>query len=491
MRNPSFEHLGITQNKVIAFLVSALTLQMELEPGNAIKCLEKMAALCHQQLASNVLGPELNGAVESFAQAVIAHSLGSFGPPSQQIIECLCEADARLPDSPYVSFALSGSFHFCFISTQSNEDYERAIAPLDRIITSHSPAEPPNQFLTYALADTARIAHERFVLHETPEYLEEAISRTRAHLISTSLEDPKHGDIVQSLKGLESRRLKNFGITRDLQVPEARPSNAETISLHPFSHLTASLAEVNAMGPPSMSAEDYLQHLIAVDSMDAITDRTDIDEAIKYCRLLLASLQKSPVHQATIPALIIAKLGDFLHHAFTLTNNPEYLDESIDVHRHILQISHAQWTQFHVIIRLISSLLSRFELFKDTKDFDEIMKLFPKAATNAYIKVTTRFELACRWAHCARIHGHSDTSTAAAYGCAMSLMQEVLTFAPTLEIQHSHLVTMRGDIERLPLDYASYIISSTQRPAQRGNRDFGTRERPSVVRDTRSACLHR
>ena len=459
IRSPSFECLGVSQNKVIELLVNTLTLQMKLEPRSATQCLENMAALCHEQLSDspNVLGPELSGAVESFAQAVIAHSLDSFGPPSQQIIDCLCEADARLPDSPDVSFALSGSFHFRFISTQSNEDYERAMAPLDRIIASHSLAGTSNQSFPVALADAARIAHYRFTLHGTPEYLEEAISRTRTHLISTSPEDPKHGDIVQSLKGLERRRRKNFGITH--AVPEAHPSNQETIpsGISPFSHLAVSLADMNAMEPPSMSAEDYFPHLLAIDSLDRITDKTDIDEAVKYCRLLLATFQKSHVHQTTVTSMIIARSGDFLHHAFTVTKKPEYFDECIDVHRYILQTSDAHWAQFQVIVRLIRSLLSRFKRLKDRKDFDEMMQLFPIAANNTYTTVTTRFEVACRWAHLARTEGHSSTSTA--YEIAMSLMQDALTFAPTLEIQHSHLVTMRSDIEKLPLDYASYLAS--------------------------------
>ena len=217
------------------------------------------------------------------------------------------------------------------------------MAPLDRIIAFHSPAGTLNQFLPGALADAAGIAHDRFILHGTPEYLEEAISRTRTHLISTSPEDPKHGDIVQSLEGLERRRLKIFGITHAVQ--EAHPSNPETTSFSSFSHLATSLADMNAMESPSMSAEDCFLHLRAVDSLDPITDKTDIDEAIKYCRLLLATFQKSPVHQTTVTAMIIARSGDFLHSAFTHTHNPEYLDECIEVRRHILQTSDAHWAQ--------------------------------------------------------------------------------------------------------------------------------------------------
>ena len=274
--------------------------------------------------------------------------------------------------------------------------------------------------MTDALAAAAQIARSRFIFYGTPEYLEEAISRTRAHLISTSSEDPKYGNIVKSLEGLEKRRLKNFGITH--AVPEAHPSNPETISLPSFSDLIASLPEMNAMESASMATKDYRRHLDAVKSMIRITDGTDIDEAIKYCRLLLASLQKRSVHPITMTDLIILRSGEFFHHTFKLTNNTEYLNESIDVHRGMVKTSHSQWTQFPVIRRLISSLFSWFRLFKDKKDFDEMMQLSPIAANNTYEKITRRFNVACQWAHWAWFYEDSSMSTA--YECAMSLMQE-------------------------------------------------------------------
>jgi len=460
MRNPSFKRLGIMQNKVITLLVCALTLQMELEPRNAMQCLEEMAVLCHEQLSSNVSGPGINSAVETFAAAVITRARDTLDPPSQKIIECLCEANAYLPDSHNVSIALSRSYLFRFLLTQSNEDYEAAMAPLDKIIASHSPAESPNPNLTGALAEAARVAYGRFILYETPEYLEETISRTRARLISTSLEDPQHGDIIQFLEVLERKRLNDFGLIHAL--PEAHPSNPETLCPPPFSHLTASLAEMNAIEYPSMTVKDYDRHIDAVISMNRITDGRDIDEAIKYCRLLVASLRRSTIHPITTTDLIIltSGSGDFLHRAFRLTNNPEYLDESIDVYRGLLKISHAQWTKSPIIQRLISSLFSRLRLSEDRKDFDEIMELFSIPATDITTKLTRRLKVACLWAKLARIYRHPSTSTA--YKCAMSLMQDALTFAPTLEIQHSHLVTMRDDIEKLPLDYTSYLAHKGQ-----------------------------
>ena len=454
MRNLSFELLGTAHSEVITFLVRILALQMELEAGNAMRYLEEMAELCREQLSSDLSGPVLNSAVETFAGAVITRMADLLDPPSQQIIECLREANARLPDSHNISITLSKSFLLRFLVSRSIEDYEGAMAPLDRIITSHPLAETPNQYLTDALAAAAQIARSRFIFYGTPEHLEEAISRTRARLISTSPENPKYGNIVKSLEGLEKRRLKNFGITH--AVPEAHPGNPETIPLPSFSDLTASLAAMNAIESASVTTEDYRRHLNAVKSMIRITDRMDIDEAIKYCRLLLASLQQRSVHPTTMTDLIILRSGDFLHHAFKLTNNTEYLNESIDVHRGLVKTSHSQWTQFPVIRRLISSLFSRFRLFKDRKDFDEMMELFPIAANNPHEKITRRFNVACQWAHWAWFYEHCSTTTA--YECAMSLMQEAVTFAPTLEIQHFHLVKMRNDVENLPLGYASYLV---------------------------------
>jgi hypothetical protein len=109
----------------ITFLVHALALQMELEPGKSMECLEEMAILCREQLSSDLLDPDLDIVVESFSEALLAHMFDSLAPPSQQIIECLCEANARLPDSWLISSTLHNSFYIRFIITQSNEDCQR------------------------------------------------------------------------------------------------------------------------------------------------------------------------------------------------------------------------------------------------------------------------------------------------------------------------------------------------------------------------------
>ncbi|KAI0283874.1 CHAT domain-containing protein [Russula brevipes] len=142
--------------------------------------------------------------------------------------------------------------------------------------------------------------------------------------------------------------------------------------------------------------------------------------------------------------------GDLLVRAFKHTRKLDYLNESIAVHRGALKSPHFPFPD----VRLILSLSSRFSLSKDREDFDELMQLFRIAATDTYASAPNRFNISCEWATAARAYKHPSTSTA--YENAMSLMQDSLSFAPTLEIQHFRLV--EHDFKRLPLDHASYQV---------------------------------
>jgi hypothetical protein len=142
-----------------------------------------------------------------------------------------------------------------------------------------------------------------------------------------------------------------------------------------------------------------------------------------------------------------------------LQTTPRF-NKSIDVYRRILKEQHTQWDCSSAIPFLLNPLHLRFMLSQDGRDFDEIMQLYPIVITAKHMKVSVRFPLACRWAKYARAAMHSSTSIA--YKGAISLMQDFMTYAPTLEIQHFRLVSMRDDIEQLPLDYASYQVQTCQ-----------------------------
>jgi len=187
-----------------------------------------------------------------------------------------------------------------------------------------------------------------------------------------------------------------------------------------------------------------------------LTNLADIEEAIEYCRLLLASLRPTDdiAHHTAI------MLGDLLFRAFKCTDNVEHLNASIAVLRDTLKMPAAQWAHLLIIRLLISCLYSRSLLSNDRKNFDEIMRLFPIAVADKNATVPERFKISYQWVLFARASRHQSMPTA--YDSAISLMQESLVFAPTLEIQHFRLATMRDDHKRLPLDCAAHQIQLGQ-----------------------------
>ena len=442
------EAFGITRNRVATLLVLALALQ-ELESGNSTQRIQKMSVLCHELLSSALYEPDLNDAIASFARAVCTHINHSTNQPSQQIFDCLREANMRFPDLHVVSFALLQILSLRFSITKSNDDYENAIYFSDRIITS------PSSYLTPALGLAAGLAGQRFIFHGNLEYLEEAIIRTRSHLESISPEDPQRRVITQTLIILERARSDDFGLTDGLS--ETNSDNQPLTNRPSFSNLVASLVDWNAANCHSVTTQDYFRHYYAIDLMDLITDKAEIEEAAKYCRLLLAYLLQRPDDAVTLTYLVMGKSAHFLLRAFDVTNNPLYLDESIDAYRAILRMPNATpLIDFTLIEGLFSSVSSRFQLSKNRKDFAEIIELSSIATTHAHGTVPDRFRYSCHWARTARTSGHPSTSTA--YQSAISLMQDCLAFAPILEIQHFRLVAMRNQYETLPLDYASYLL---------------------------------
>jgi len=96
----------------------------------------------------------------------------------------------------------------------------------------------------------------------------------------------------------------------------------------------------------------------------------------------------------------------------------------------------------------------------DVKDVDEIIQLSAVAVNDSNAKVPSRFEIACDSALLARVFGHP--SVTATYESALSLMQDSLVYAPTLEIQHFRLVGTDVRYKNLPLDCASHQIHRSQ-----------------------------
>jgi len=117
-------------------------------------------------------------------------------------------------------------------------------------------------------------------------------------------------------------------------------------------------------------------------------------------------------------------------------------------------------TSLKIIRHLLLALGSRFVSSPEMVDFEETMQLFPIAAADTHVKIPDRFRISCDWAELVRRCRHPSTSTA--YESAISLMKDSLAFSPTLETQHSRLVSRLDNYDTVPLEYASHQIDIGQ-----------------------------
>jgi hypothetical protein len=329
------------------------------------------------------------------------------------------------------------------------------MALLDGIIASHSRIDCPGSCVEPASDLTVRLAMTRSAIFGNPEYSEEAIVRLRAFLTIAPTDNPCRTFFTEVLAALVEQRFCLFGVPEGPQ--EAHSNNVEVACLPSLSDLAASLAKsTDIKSQFSMTGEEENQHLYALLSASRTTDIAEIEHAIKYCRQLLAS-----IHRGDPFALQAAiTLAELLFHAFEGTSKIEYLDESIVLSRDIATMSCAQWVTFRITRNLIKALSYRIVLLGDWNGFDEVMQQFSVAANDLRARAMDRFENSCEWASLARTLRHPTTSTA--YESALSLMQDSLLFAPTLETQHFGLVTLRDSFEKLPLQFASYQVDRYQ-----------------------------
>ena len=141
-----------------------------------------------------------------------------------------------------------------------------------------------------------------------------------------------------------------------------------------------------------------------------------------------------------------------------MTNNTEYLDEAISILHEDPNFLDEKGSGIPTI--LIELLSMRFNIRCSREDLNEIVQLSQMVADRRCEGIRLRFKNSCDWAQLAQTHSHPSTSTA--YHHALSLMQDDLTFIPTVDIQHSRLVEMRDNYKTLPLDCASYHVQIGQ-----------------------------
>ena len=440
LRGQSPEAFNISRDEIKQILVCALGLQVLLELGDVVQDIKEMAELFLELLNSDIWPISIIGAFTSFVEVVRLRfrKWGNGKGPPAKVIDCLRKMKIGLPDSDELSITLACTLLDRYYVTYLTVDYEEGTAILDNFLSSHAPEDAPSQHQE-ALQYFSLFAQARLTRFSKPEHLEEAIYRFRNWLPRIPLEHPIRPSVVYHLTCLQSTHFEDFGVGG---FQEEHSCDSVFSSKPSFRDLAASLMN------PSM--ETGAQPLHTSVSAFHMTDMAEIKAAIERHRILLAPVHHRDLHESAAFYIV----GALLLRAFQISDNIEYVNEAISILRDGSNLPDAESSG--LILLLIHSLNTRFGLRRSREDLDELAQLYQTAVNDRSTKIPDRFHISCEWAQLARFHDHPSTSIA--YDCALSLMQDSITFAPTVDIQHSRLVAMRSNYETLPLYCASYQV---------------------------------
>ena len=328
------------------------------------------------------------------------------------------------------------------------------------------------QSLTHPIAAFARAIHLHFKSHFEWEFRSEKVTGCLRKACSRSIQG---GGIGQGCR-LRRRSICRVWEVRApsvprlmgllLKVPIVLFSSHNSLALKDllsippgsaklpsFRDLIASLPEAMAAGPNS---ETFVKHVQAFranyNNIIQLTDVANIEDGAKYCQYLRVSYP----HSAHASVTLLAS-SCILCRAFECTQKIGYLNDAISVTRDVINTADGPLgLRVAFLLWLISLLSTRLKLLCHEEDLHELMQLFSTATDYRLADSHHLDHISGLWTTLARRFGHPSTSTA--YGHAMSSMQASLTFAPTLDKQHFHFVAMDGDLQTIPLDYASYHI---------------------------------
>ncbi|KAH9055374.1 CHAT domain-containing protein [Lactarius vividus] len=460
-------------------LIKALALQVKLEERDGTQNIKEMVVLCRELLTTTSSTDDLVATFSLLDAATGAQfSRGWTLSSIDENIECLRDAVKMCsPDSYQVLFVLARTLYIRFTQTHLIDDYEEATALLERILDTNKPSRCPDSIRDQASSLVVHLELFRLTTFKNPLHSEVAIPRLRTLLSSSSIDEGLRLEITSILAGQARQRSIQYSLAESLEEANSYSSQLVNISssqnlellkgrfyeLSDFRNsdsVTAMaeeiqrLEELRANTPPGTDRHrECLRDLATCYSskFSRTNDVSDIEESIKYSRLLLDATHSSDWR---ISRLYL--LHDDLVRAFKRTDKISYLDESITVAYDILESKGARPVHFYATRKLASSLLSREHLLGGIEHTLEVIRLISMVIDDQYAQEPDRFHLSCQWVILARNINHPITLTA--YKSAMLLLEKSLSFAPTVSVQHARLVAMGEFCQTMPLDYASFQI---------------------------------
>ena len=416
---------AVLRQEVTAGLVAALSVQIELKARDIVQTLEEMTSLTQELLTSDPSSDLTTHASTCFARAV-AHILPELSPDLwNELLECLRLARVHKPELREVHFCLA----ICLCARYNytlGDELDEAFSILDEMIASSSPGDKFLPDCQELVANTAML-QSSMVSH--PEDSEEAIYRARAFLSSSPVEDPLYPTWSKVLEDAAKNRFENFGPIDGLEATSSSDPAPANISqeTRPLDDLLSGIRNYSI---------------------------TDIEGAIELGRSLSSDL--SDLDSSS-------EFGQILFEAFKHTKNINHLNESIHTYRQLLSRRPPKLLRLLTITGLLLSLLTRSDIspghrMQDLQEMVELSQFLNDGSQ--WLGLPHRFNNACLWALLARATQHPSTSTA--YETALSLMQDIAPFSPTLQLQHATLTTFPAPSHEMPLAYASYQVERGQ-----------------------------
>ncbi|KAH9057541.1 CHAT domain-containing protein [Lactarius vividus] len=428
-----------SRHQITACLVDVLAFQVVLEAGNVVQCIEEMSTLSHELLTSDPSDSDTTLSITLFSTAVTSNiSLWAPDQPLNQVIKCLRLARKHRPDLHEASYALAWSLGCRYCMTFVNDDYEETVSIFDEFIAPSSAEDSQDEFVANVQQIVTALAVIRSMAHGTPEYWEEAIYRARTFTGPSFNKDRFAGITAE-------QRVRYFGSVEGLEASSSNSSLSRPVPVVSFEKHDDD-PEID----PTFEKLELLDELLSKIRND---DTTEIDGTIEKGRTVLASAPRN-----LLTSGLFDIFGSILFEAFQRTNKIEYLNGSISTHRQVFEHPSIQFQRSTTLRQLCLSLFIRSKSFSGhrTQDLDEVMKLLSQCVDDGHASLPDRFRFTCLWACAARNSQHPSVSKA--YESAESLMQDLLLFAPTLQLQHDTLSKTFGVSHRIPLDYASHQV---------------------------------
>ena len=438
LRDTEHTLFAFERHQVTAQLVETLALQTGLKASDIVQTFEEMTALTQELLTSDPSSDHTTRATVCFTRAV-KHKLPELSTDrlSNKIIECLRLARMHKPELREVLFLLRKFIFPRYYNTLDDELVAEDMSILDEIIASSSPGDivvPECQKMVALLA---------MLRARNPETSEEAIYRARAFLASSSVEDPLYIIWSYVLEYAAKNRFTDFG----------------PIDGHEASSSSAPLGSLLTSWPVPADVADIPGPLCGLLDQICNNDIPDIEEAIELGRSILASCDPSDLYSSH-------DFCEILFEAFERTKNINYLNESIHtLHQLIARRSLApNHLHMHMIHGLLKALNVRSFISRDyhIQAWEELLELIPLCldCERPFTSLPRQFHSACVWAYFVHINQHPPAFTA--YEIALSLMQDIASFSPTLQLQHATLLTLPSHSHEMPLAYASYLVEQGQ-----------------------------